>query len=70
MELEDIRAAIRDLDRQQTKMMKQRQHRLDLAARYTAEAAEIERTLVDVQDRWLALIQRERDTVDGADGGE
>lgn len=59
-ELEDIRAAIADLDRQQRKLMNAHKHRLRMVERYTEEARIFQKRLDVVQERWLALIADER----------
>lgn len=60
MDLEDIRAAIADLDRRRVKLQKQIEHRHKEAAARKAEAARFERELEDVVDRWMKLIADER----------
>jgi peptidoglycan hydrolase CwlO-like protein len=59
--LQDIQAAIADLDRQQKRLMRQIKHREKLVAEYQGQADEMKRTLDGVQDRWIALIARERE---------
>lgn len=63
MDLADVRAAIAELDRQQKTLIRKRQHRLDLVARYEAEADAIAQEIDTVQDRWIALIQKEREII-------
>lgn len=57
---EDLRAAIAELNRQQTKLINKIKYAEKVAEDMTARAKRL-RTEVDaVQDRWLALIAKER----------
>lgn len=66
---EDLRAAIAELARQQTRLGKQIAHREEQARARQAEADAFKRELEDVVDRWLALIAQER-ALDGDSGDD
>lgn len=58
---DDLRSAIADLDRRQTRLINQIKHRREQAEEATAQADRLTKECEEVQERWLALIQKLRD---------
>lgn len=61
MDLVEVQAAIADLDRQQKKLINKIKYAEQVAEDMAARARRLRAEVEGLQDRWIALIQKERE---------